>query len=465
MELRPGQTDTISAVDGLFWAAKQCTSVQLQICPEDAEGETAEVEDEVATPVTPTGAGPDLVEMGNALTKVCEEPLRLCDVETDDHATPLCVKSVADGKIIRFRSLMPFHSDALLRRYTIQQRRMERARGGAGKQRGGRSKGGSPTSPMKTDWGEQGSTVYGYASTQKSGMLQTQTWPSRDSVWDLYPWKDYRFRSKRYWIGTDTMGHTYLFALANVIDDRIPERIAEDIEDIEKAQSIAHKFNQQFAERLASTSHNQIGGFGGGAAVVEKLFFGEDQGEREHRGDGSSFRGLHQSASPIIPSDVPQIKIVRSGECVVLESLSENLIPLKSSALLTWLPAELKNAAKNEFFTPLMKAVGNDIDKFLFDGAEPFCELAATFFHYSFYISSGREMITDLQGVLTDDALLLLDPVVLRSSAMGAGSYVSSDDLNSLFQSLYPKATRTAESFDPQRTAYARRQVCGISCY
>ena len=145
---------------------------------EDAEGETAEVDDGVATRVTPADAGPDLVEMGNALTKVCEEPLRLCDVETDDHATPLCVKSVADGKIIRFRSLMPFHSDALLRRYTIQQRRMERARGGAGKQRGGRRKGGSPTSPMKTDWGEQGSTVYGYASTQKSGMLQT--WPSRD---------------------------------------------------------------------------------------------------------------------------------------------------------------------------------------------------------------------------------------------------------------------------------------------
>ncbi len=32
MQLKPGQSDVISATDGLFMAMKQCTSIQLQVC-------------------------------------------------------------------------------------------------------------------------------------------------------------------------------------------------------------------------------------------------------------------------------------------------------------------------------------------------------------------------------------------------------------------------------------------------
>lgn len=56
-----------------------------------------------------------------------------------------------------------------------------------------------------------------------------------------------------------------------------------------------------------------------------------------------------------------------------------------------------------------------DIEKFIYDGSERYCELAHSFFHFCYWNSQGREMVTDLQGVTRPDgSLVLIDPVVLR---------------------------------------------------
>lgn len=81
------------------------------------------------------------------------------------------------------------------------------------------------------------------------------------------------------------------------------------------------------------------------------------------------------------------------------------------------------------------------------------------------------------QGILHDDTLVLIDPVILRARVLGealalggfagglsSNKVLSLDDLSALFQRLYPQRTHTARVFDPHGQAYKRKAFCGVSC-
>lgn len=181
------------------------------------------------------------------------------------------------------------------------------------------------------------------------------------------------------------------------------------------------------------------------------------------------------------------IKIVRSFAVEVLESTSAALFQQGEYGLLFALPPEFMHL--------------EDIDKFLLDSTEPYCEAAQTFFHYTYFISNGRDMITDLQGIFTDESLILIDPVILRATGLvsntaellgavnpsrkkeimatspraGAGGSsekikiageckLGGSQMQELFELLYPRTTRTAQIFDPKKEAGQKKQLCGISC-
>ncbi|CAD7927895.1 unnamed protein product [Amoebophrya sp. A25] len=421
--------------------------------------------------------------MGNSLTRVCEEPFRVCeggDLELGE--SPLKIKCCDSGQVIRFQTLQVFTSEVMQRRTCIQ--KLKRMAGGAdvpGKTgRPRRKNSGSPMSPkslgtgvkpvvegkviasaMKTEWG----------TTAAAATDMMSTWGgATPAVWELYPWRDYRFRSKKTWIGRAADSPVvYLFSVCTHLDERVKPRVSEDVADVETAQKYAHKFNMQIGGNAVATENGlqsfalggQLGGGTGDTARSKGKFNAYDKLEMLASLKGSGPRGSAAATTKTnygaFPDAGMRVEVIRSLECEVMESGMSVLIQPGDFGILTPLPQAV-----------LQEGGGSGegmIDKFLFDGREPYCEIAQTFFHYSFFISGGKEIVTDLQGVLTDDALLLIDPVVLRSSAFGSGTYVDGDDLNTIFSTLYPKTTRTAQIFDPHKTAHSRKQVCGISCY
>merc|ERR1719450_1020650 len=62
-----------------------------------------------------------------------------------------------------------------------------------------------------------------------------------------------------------------------------------------------------------------------------------------------------------------------------------------------------------------------EVQKFVFDGSEDFLELPQAFFHYVAWKSGGNELVGDIQGVQDDQDVLIVDPVVLRSTQPGIG--------------------------------------------
>ncbi|CAD7966325.1 unnamed protein product [Amoebophrya sp. A120] len=425
--------------------------------------------------------------MGQSLIKVCEEPLKLCEIDptsfyqsnggdADLGDCQLKIRDFQSGKVLKFGQLQVFHSENFSKRFSIHKRRTIEKTQGKARRRNNKDYTDAPTvtvgglmsSPMRTDWG--GTTSINQATSQTVTAGRTVYSP----LWDLYPWREaYRFRSKKTWVGRANDGNTYLISVSTHIDDRVPDKTAEDIEDIARAQAYAAKFNEKFS----ASSSSSRSPMGGGGDDQPKFLFNEDPlffgGATTPRGGSAPVvydlnrKDFYDKHGAGAPQTNLQVQIVRTNQCEVLDSQMSALIQVGDSALLTQLPHAFVEAMSANSPT----GGGLEVDKFLFDGGEHFCELAHTFFHFVFYISGGKEMVTDMQGVITESdtgvqQLMLLDPVVLRSSAFaGAGSFVPPDDLNQLFEHLYPRTTRSAQSFDPQRTAYSRKQVCGISCY
>ena len=161
---------------------------------------------------------------------------------------------------------------------------------------------------------------------------------------------------------------------------------------------------------------------------------------------------VHQKVGENALSDTFEIRVAPTVGCEIMQTTFTALLSAGDHGVLTTLPD-----------SPLL------LEKFLFDGTEEYQEIAHTFFHYCFFTSEGEEMVADLQGLLTDDTLTLVDPVLLRAGssllpAQKSAAAMSASQLNELFRLLYPRVTGAARVFDPYRRASAKKQMCGIVC-
>jgi len=127
-----------------------------------------------------------------------------------------------------------------------------------------------------------------------------------------------------------------------------------------------------------------------------------------------------------------------------------------------------------------------DVKKFLFDGSEDFLELPQAFFHHASWLSNGRELVCDLQGVEDDDSnIVLIDPCIIRAPQATVGNLLSTlaagvaqkenvpqvvatgaDISSERFDALHPRCSQMCKSFDPFRRSSAGRKHCGldVSC-
>merc|ERR1712187_911112 len=112
------------------------------------------------------------------------------------------------------------------------------------------------------------------------------------------------------------------------------------------------------------------------------------------------------------------------------------------------------------------------VDKFVYDGKEDFVEMPHAFFHYVVNASGGKDMVTDLQGVIDEDGdLLLVDPLLVQApsvtvanllavAATGGGHSkgAGSDEFNR----LHPRCGQLCKTFDPHRKGSTAKTFCGL---
>merc|ERR1712190_650383 len=117
------------------------------------------------------------------------------------------------------------------------------------------------------------------------------------------------------------------------------------------------------------------------------------------------------------------------------------------------------------------------VKKFVFEGGEDFLELPQAFFHYVTWLSGGRELVGDIQGVQDDQDVLIVDPVVLRSTQPGIGDLLGviasgaqggqavdvQGPSEERFQTWHPRCGQLCKAFDPQRRSCHDRKACGLS--
>lgn len=112
----------------------------------------------------------------------------------------------------------------------------------------------------------------------------------------------------------------------------------------------------------------------------------------------------------------------------------------------------------------------NKVTKFVYDGSEDFLEVPQAFFHFSYFISGGTELMCDLQGAkeVCGD-LVIVEPCVLRcctpspttvgsvlKTLMNTGTIASETGDEHLDQDT--SATASSEWFDTLHTR------CGLLC-
>lgn len=116
----------------------------------------------------------------------------------------------------------------------------------------------------------------------------------------------------------------------------------------------------------------------------------------------------------------------------------------------------------------------NAVKKFVFEGSEDFLELPQAFFHYVAWMSGGRELVADLQGMQDDEGVILTDPVLLRSDQPGIGDILGVIGVPGVggkdegardeerFNLWHPRCGQLCKTFDPQRRSIHQRKNCGF---
>eukprot|EP00397_Hematodinium_sp_SG-2012_P046318 GEMP01052285.1.p1 GENE.GEMP01052285.1~~GEMP01052285.1.p1 ORF type:complete len:302 (+),score=51.44 GEMP01052285.1:205-1110(+) len=99
----------------------------------------------------------------------------------------------------------------------------------------------------------------------------------------------------------------------------------------------------------------------------------------------------------------------------------------------------------------------SEMQKFVFNAeTDREVDLPGAFFHYSLFITQGREMVYDLQGEIDDNGdLFLLDPLVLsggfNTDMIGCGPILGAGGPPGAFDALHPRCSPLCRLFDPVR--------------
>lgn len=173
------------------------------------------------------------------------------------------------------------------------------------------------------------------------------------------------------------------------------------------------------------------------------------------------------------------LKVAVPVVCEVIKSCLPALVPVGS-------------------FCTLASYSATEVQKFVFDGSEPFLEIPQVFFHHAAFSSSGKHFVCDIQGEEDDDGTwVLVDPCVLRAEmptvagivgAAAGGTRRDTEDTDregnvascgidltdgrasngpsaARFDTLHPRCPELCKAFDPHRKSCKRNGgACGISC-
>lgn len=123
--------------------------------------------------------------------------------------------------------------------------------------------------------------------------------------------------------------------------------------------------------------------------------------------------------------------------------------------------------------------VDEEVKKFVFEGDEEFLELPQAFFHHAAWSAGGKEWVSDIQGTeMEDGSILIIDPVMLRSSAPTVADVLTSMEPSSMmhtgaepeegpsahrFERCHPRCSQMCKVFDPQRRGGAAKTACGVN--
>lgn len=112
------------------------------------------------------------------------------------------------------------------------------------------------------------------------------------------------------------------------------------------------------------------------------------------------------------------------------------------------------------------------VQKYVFDGSEPFLELPQAFFHFCHHQSGGREVVVDLQGVEDEDGdIFIVDPVVIRPPPPTVGNLLgvllqdpkAASEEQLRFDTWHPRCGQLCKAFDPTRKSAYCRRACGLA--
>jgi len=184
----------------------------------------------------------------------------------------------------------------------------------------------------------------------------------------------------------------------------------------------------------------------------------KDASSYAHRFNLQQMHSSDPSATAADAADMPGVRVAAPIGCEVLGSGLQGLIVAGDSCTLA-------------------PYVASEVQKFVFDGSEEYCELPQSFFHYAAFASGGREFVCDLQGVEEEDgSFTLIDPCVLRAArptvtdlintvmpkpVANASAEPKLGPSPERFDAMHPKCGQMCKAFDPQRRGGQMRNACG----
>jgi len=135
--------------------------------------------------------------------------------------------------------------------------------------------------------------------------------------------------------------------------------------------------------------------------------------------------------------------------------------------------SRIPQLAKKGAVVTLMEYPSDEVEKFVYDGAEQFLELPQAFFHHTAWATGLSSMLFDLQGAQTESGdIHLVDPGVLRAPKVGVSELLNAaagieqdnhDHPNDdSFEVLHGKCGQLCRRFDPNRRGCRVRRMCGM---
>lgn len=228
-------------------------------------------------------------------------------------------------------------------------------------------------------------------------------------------------------------------------DARTLRNVESDVDDAGAAASYAARFNRN--QRQALLPGGAIPSDGCDEPDSSRPLLEEQRPEAE-LGDDSA----------------PKVRVAATIACEVVTSNYPSMIPVGG-------------------YCTLAPYAEKEVQKFVFDGSsEDFSEIPQAYFHYSAFVSGGKEYVCDIQGTEEDDgSFLLVDPCILKACPPTVGQLVGaianapgqtsspqsiSGPTVERFDALHPRCGDACKVFDPHRRSAQRNGkigMCGIA--